>query len=728
MAHRRLGRQSTFSKLDKDSGKYLPLYGTWLVDMAMLLGWHRPSSRRRWPDIFEDNDFCAMTGMKPIEDRIATDDDDEYDYEEGTESVVTASRCRKLLLKHRTALRKKKLSQQLPLFNNIGLLATLLDLSKADRAILTFAAGLSIFPQLRNAISPHNESTSTPSFCKLFARVSDIDEQEIILSLSLSGPLVTTGLIKVNRNVCDLEDKVTTMTGLEDILLQNHAGTDDLMDRFLRRVPASSLGLDDFPHLKNDSNLLQHYLSSSISEKTAGVNILIHGKPGVGKNEFVQVLADSIQATLYEVFYSDKNGDPIKGEARLRAYALCQRFLARSQNSLLLFDEVEDVFGGGGLSFFSMLFSNDDDQTDGVGNGKAWINRTMENNPVPAIWISNKINQIDKAYLRRFDYSVSFPIPPHSVRVSMARHHLDLFDPPQNWIERLASNEEITPGQYERAAKVARIGSKGDNLRALELVENVINRSTSLLGQRRTPSRNIIRTGYSLKWLNTDVPILSLVEGVKRRPKGTFCFYGAAGTGKSELARYMADQVGKQLVIKRASDILSPWIGVAEQNIAAMFDQARQQDAVLVLDEADSFLSDRRDAQRSWEVTQVNELLTQMEAYEGIFVCTTNLMSKLDQASLRRFAFKVRFDPLKPDQRLSMFRQELIRLGGDESECINWNSQVLMLEQLTPGDFAVAARQFELLDEAASAGRLYEILKKECVTKGGVSRKIGFGG
>jgi len=45
----------------------------------------------------------------------------------------------------------------------------------------------------------------------------------------------------------------------------------------------------------------------------------------------------------------------------------------------------------------------------------------------------------------------------------------------------------------------------------------------------------------------------------------------------------------------------------------------------------------------------VNELLTQMEAFDGIFVCTTNLMDKLDQASLRRFSFKIRFDVLKPE-------------------------------------------------------------------------------
>jgi hypothetical protein len=52
---------------------------------------------------------------------------------------------------------------------------------------------------------------------------------------------------------------------------------------------------------------------------------------------------------------------------------------------------------------------------------------------------------------------------------------------------------------------------------------------------------------------------------------------------------------------------------------------------------------------------------------------------------------------------------------------------VARLEQLTPGDFAGAARQFDLWDEPATAGRLYDILKKECEVKGAAPRKIGFG-
>jgi SpoVK/Ycf46/Vps4 family AAA+-type ATPase len=220
-------------------------------------------------------------------------------------------------------------------------------------------------------------------------------------------------------------------------------------------------------------------------------------------------------------------------------------------------------------------------------------------------------------------------------------------------------------------------------------------------------------TRYNLDFINTDMPVSKLVDAMKINSSGTFCFYGPAGTGKSELARYMADEIGKPLMLRRASDILSMWVGGSEKNIANMFAEARQQEAVLVLDEADSFLADRRDAKQSWEVTQVNELLTQMEAFEGIFVCTTNLMEKLDQASLRRFAFKLKFDYLNADQRWAMFTQEFERLGGELATAADWEKQVRNLSKLTPGDFAVAARQFTILNTPATAGVLYRQLLEE---------------
>lgn len=99
-------------------------------------------------------------------------------------------------------------------------------------------------------------------------------------------------------------------------------------------------------------------------------------------------------------------------------------------------------------------------------------------------------------------------------------------------------------------------------------------------------------------------------------------------------------------MVKRVSDLVSPYVGTTEQNLAQAFDRAQQEDAVLLLDEVDK-LQDRRKARQSWGVTAVNEMLTQMESYRGLFIASTNLMSDLDEASLRRFDLKVHFGYLK---------------------------------------------------------------------------------
>ena len=714
---RKRRRGTKRSRIGKVASEYRPLLGTWLIEIAILLDWHRPTKFGKWPDIFSDEDFLALTG---IPDPYDTDDDDE---DETSAKIPTAKNCLKMLEKHLAALQKVKVPDRLALFDNIELLADLVGLNEADQCVLAFAAAMDLFPPFKGAISSRCEKTSNQLICQILSRISGFSEDEFRSSIGGDSLLISTGLIRNSRGVVDLEDKLDVFEGLSSILLSPHLSTEELSGRFLKRASSPTLTLENFSHLKSDIVVMRDYLSNVLDERTTGVNILLHGKPGVGKTEFVQTVAAEMGADLYEIAFSDEDGDPIKGAARLRAFNFCQRLLARTSNAVLMFDEIEDVFPAD-YGIFSFLM---EDNGGGKSSGKAWINRTMERNPVPAIWISNRIGHIDPAYLRRFDYSIAFSIPPVAVRLNIAEYHLGCFDPPQALIERIASNDEITPGQLDRAAKVAKIACGGNNVRAIQLIEQTLDRSTTLLGQKRTPSRNVLRTGYKLDYLNTDIDIPSIVSGLKRRPRGTFCFYGAAGTGKSELARHISDEIGKPLILKRASDILSMWVGESEKNIAAMFTEARQQDAVLVLDEADSFLTDRRDAQRSWEVTQVNELLTQMEAFEGIFVCTTNLMEKLDQASLRRFAFKVKFNPLTSEQRWQMFCQEFVRLGGSDENIGLWESKIRGLEKLTPGDFAVAARQFELWEVVATPGKLYEQLLKECEAKGAINRPIGFG-
>ncbi len=696
---------------DDDTAAYRALLGRWLIDLALLLGWVR-AGRRRHPfhhhHCWDNDEFMALTGLAEDED-AGSDERDEDEDEHGR--FPSAERWLQRLRQRRAELAQITLNPDLPLVRNLNLLAALLGLSEADLAVLCFAVFLRGDRTFQRAIAQNSQSTSTPFLHKLLARLTGLPQDDIRAALSPTSTLITTGLVEIAAHSVDLEDKLDVWKDLPNLLFAPHADAEALMARFLKRSPRRTLTLAHFPHLERDTAATVGLLRAALRHKIPGVNLLLYGPPGVGKTECAAALAEAVGADLYEVDYADKDGDPIRGERRLRAFNLGQRLLARCDNALLLFDEVEDVFERDPLA---RLFGG---EGDGATAGKAWINRTLENNPAPALWLTNDAESMDRAYLRRFDYAIRFSIPPQSVRVAIARHHLGEWAGEDDWLARIAAREHLTPAQLERAAKLARHAGNGDLEANRALVRQALDRSAALLGQKRTPARNVVPTGYDLRFLNVDGDVPKLIAALQRRPHGVFCFHGPAGTGKSELARHIADRLEKPLLVKRASDLLDMYLGQTEKAIAAMFDDARQRDAVLVLDEADSFLRDRRGAHRSWEVTQVNELLTQMEAFDGIFICTTNLMESLDAASLRRFPWKIRFDWLKPGQRWGLFVQEFARLGGDVAEAQAWKEHVLRLDRLAPGDVAAVVRQYELWDETPSAGEFHRRLATEVAAK-----------
>jgi AAA+ superfamily predicted ATPase len=174
-------------------------------------------------------------------------------------------------------------------------------------------------------------------------------------------------------------------------------------------------------------------------------------------------------------------------------------------------------------------------------------------------------------------------------------------------------------------------------------------------------------------------------------------FYGPPGAGKSELARYIAHHLDRELMVRRASDIVSKYVGETEQNINQVFSEAEAMEAVLVIDEADSFLFNRERAVRSWEISQTNEFLTQMERFRGILICTSNRFADLDSASIRRFNHKVGFRYLKPEGNIIFYKRMLTGL----SETPLSRVEADMLEQirdLTPGDFRIVRDRFAIFE------------------------------
>lgn len=156
-------------------------------------------------------------------------------------------------------------------------------------------------------------------------------------------------------------------------------------------------------------------------------------------------------------------------------------------------------------------------------------------------------------------------------------------------------------------------------------------------------------------------------------------------------------------------------MGQTERNIAKLFSEIDIERSVLLIDEVDSLLRDRRQARHSWETTQVNELLQQMERFTGIFIAATNLMPQLDPAALRRFDFKLQFRPLTRAQRLSLFALEAL---GDAARVEAIPAPLVQrldtLEDLTPGDFANIVRQHDLLGEAIAPEEFLRRLLREC--------------
>ena len=177
---------------------------------------------------------------------------------------------------------------------------------------------------------------------------------------------------------------------------------------------------------------------------------------------------------------------------------------------------------------------------------------------------------------------------------------------------------------------------------------------------------------------------------------------------------------------KSASTLLSKWLGESEKNIAAAFEEAATEDAILFFDEGDSFLRSRERAHHSWEVTQTNELLQKMERFDGIVIVATNLFRDLDAAALRRFTFKIEFCELDLTQRWKMFvaeagltnREADIDAGTREA----WERRLLFMRHLTPGDFATVKRQSVVLDTKLSPEEWLEQLEIECQIKNAAPR------
>jgi SpoVK/Ycf46/Vps4 family AAA+-type ATPase len=399
-----------------------------------------------------------------------------------------------------------------------------------------------------------------------------------------------------------------------------------------------------------------------------------------------------------------------------------------SQNALILVDEADSLLNSGRVSFGFTLEKGDD---------KGFLNNMLDNAGGTTIWITNQIG-MDESTRRRFDYSIEFTGLSFEQRMRIWDNCIRKFDLGK-WlrrekVEELAAKYEVDAGGIELAlrnySRTARKNDRGTDSTAV--VEGLIQAHLKVMGQevsageaKMPDARNYSIEGLNVPGLEQALQALDAFNSrwsasVREQEitNANVLLYGPPGTGKSELAKYLARRLNRRLITKHASDLLSCWVGETEKLIKVAFKEAEKAGAILFIDEADGLLAVRQNAAQSWQVTQTNELLARMETFRGMLICATNFLEGLDQAAMRRFTIKLRFDYLTPDGNLIFYHRLLsdlvtAPLSNNEIQTIK------AMRNLAPGDFKVVYQRHCLLDSnGLTHEMLIEALREEVQVKG----------
>lgn len=665
---------------------------------------------------FDDNDLARWLGLM----NSASDAEDE-DEDTGLKPSKIRANLVQMLAQAEHRAHPWPVPSTLAL--NVARIAALVGLSDVESRLLEFAMLMRGDMHLNQACA-HVKNLDSSRLSQTLSILLGQDLAAVRQALRSDGLLSKTGLVSVdvqaNRS---LDMKLDLLSDkLPHRLIEAELQPTDWLKDMIAISGPGHLDFGDYAHCAQALQVLRPYLRQTLDQRRIGVNVLLYGPPGTGKTQLAKLLAKDLACELLDVTTEDEDEEPISGRKRLKALSATHSLFAQRQ-ALVVFDEIEDAFShpdDHNASFIDRLSRS-------PGRTKGWVNRLLENNRLPTVWIGNSLMGMDPAFIRRFDMVLEMPVPPQAQRERIIRSaSLGLLDDAA--VKRLAQSERLSPAVVTRTSRV--IHSIADQLpegQAISAMTLLINQT--LRAQDHPPLRghnpHALPEVYDPAFVNTDTDLLALAEQLRQHPSGRICLYGPPGTGKTAYGRWLAQQLDKPLHVKRASDLISMWLGETEKKLAQAFADAHEAEAVLLIDEVDTFLQNREGAQRSWEVSQVNEMLTQMESFGGVFIASTNLLVGLDSAALRRFDLKLKFDYLQTPQALQLLQGHCRHLGLSEptpQDC----DHLAKLTQLTPGDYAAIVRQSRLRP-IQSAQQWVQALAKECALKPGVhSRNIGF--
>ncbi|SOB74726.1 AAA+-type ATPase, SpoVK/Ycf46/Vps4 family [Marinobacter sp. LV10R510-11A] len=654
--------------------------------------------------LFNAEESLAFLGIKPPEDADTL----------GTRAHLNIIRKREKALTF-SLKGKPKLSFE-------PLLASLVKLLKpnlVETKLLVYAMLLLKHPQAQSVLRELEISELNNSVNAL-ARAMRESSRTVARALEDDSMLRQIRLFETPNRGSDIWDLVEAGPLLGQLVLATSDGEkgqseSDIEQMLFRHVcppgPEAQHQISEFQGVP-ELQLMLDYLQNALATKARGKNILLYGKPGTGKTQLARAMAEKLSAPLYEVPTKDGRSGAMTGRIRLDAAKLAQMFLEDRLGAILLFDEMEDAFR----------------KADDLAKG--WFNQLLEENQAPAIWISNNISAVDSAFLRRFDFIFEVEGSGTDQQAEKLERDLSALPVSQAWITEAARTSWMTPALAKNLLEVAQYLPARQIIRNQQRLETLMHQRLSAMGERK-PAQLLKRKQtqdfpeFRQEWINTKPTLKNVERLVRKEGAAKVCLYGPPGAGKTAYAQELAKRLEKPFMLQSGSDLLDKFIGETEKNIAAMFDKAERTGAVLLLDEADTFLYSRGMAQSSWEVSAVNEFMIRLERFEGVLLATTNRFDSLDKAILRRFHLKVKLGYLSTDQLKELI--EACVMDKDKARALR-PDQLAQFVYLTPGLVRGAVQGLRLRGFKPRTERLLEALKAEQSqqTDGVIGQPIGF--
>lgn len=480
-----------------------------------------------------------------------------------------------------------------------------------------------------------------------------------------SSRLVRSNLIQLERRSLDsnffnititIDTKLLEYLGGEDFDIENYVEGSMLLKPKIKMKDVIIPETDKKNLLKKIENFPTYLkakrkidVGTHIEYGDAFVMVSI-GPSGVGKTMLAMATANHLDKRLLTVNLHNYSHHGYLGSDNKGLFGMLFRE-AKMNDAILFFDEAE-----------ALLENRINDLLIDIEKHKGIV-----------IFATNASFTIDEAMRRRINHIQRFDEPGPQLRKKIWENHL-----PANVqlsedvdINYLALRYEINGGLIKNAvfSAIAWAAAESENENIVIKMEHLKKGASEQLQNKlfmskletdKVPKRGIESAVLAEKTLKALKSVSSFEKARKvlygewgfkdvyPDTNGTIgVFHGPSGTGKSLAAEIIAYETGRTLKIVNYAQLVSKYVGDTEKNIEVLFTKVKNDNSILLFDEADAVFTNRvgvNSAADRYANLETNVLLSMIEHHDIFVILTTNLLDNFDPAFLRRFRFTIEFE------------------------------------------------------------------------------------